>query len=278
MKAPATAVRLGGSGLYGRDREVAALDDILELARSGRRAIALVDGEAGIGKTRLLTAVADTAGNRGMQVAVGGAVELEQTRPFGLVAAAWAASLGQDPRRAAIADLLAARVDGGHGFVTVTSDPGLQFRAIDAIVDLVEELALAGPMALCLDDLQWADPSSLLTLGAIIRRVTDLPVALIGSRRPRPNGPELERFMSAVAVAEPRLIQLGPLRRRRCVTSLRRSPLPSRAPGCCRSLSGRPATRCSSRSSSRRCGRRQRSGPSTGARTRSVPHCHQRCG
>jgi hypothetical protein len=41
------------------------------------------------------------------------------------------------------------------------------------------------------DDLQWADPSGLLTLGALSRRVTDLPVALIGCMRPSPRAAEL---------------------------------------------------------------------------------------
>jgi hypothetical protein len=66
----------------------------------------------------------------------------------------------------------------------VTSDPGLRFRVVDAFTDLVEELALAGPVVLGLDDLQWADPSSLLTVGVLARRLTGLPVGLIGCLRP----------------------------------------------------------------------------------------------
>ncbi len=51
----------------------------------------------------------------------------------------------------------------------MTSDPGLQFQAVDAFVDLVETLALGGPLVLGVDDLQWTDPSSLLTLAAVAR-------------------------------------------------------------------------------------------------------------
>ena len=71
----------------------------------------------------------------------------------------------------------------------MTSDPGLRFRAVDALADLVEELALAGPLVIGVDDLQWADPSSLLTLAALGRRLAYLPVALIACFRPSPRSP-----------------------------------------------------------------------------------------
>src|SRR6185312_17285917 len=98
------------------------------------------------------------------QVARGQAAELTQSRPFGLVMSAFGCSRASaDPRRAAIAGLLAARGADGEP-VTVTSDPGLRFRVVDALADLAEELAAAGPLLIAADDLQWADPSSLLTL------------------------------------------------------------------------------------------------------------------
>ena len=46
-----------------------------------------------------------------------------------------------DPRRAALGGLLAPR-PGGHEPITVSSDPGLQFQAVDGVVDLVEMRAL----------------------------------------------------------------------------------------------------------------------------------------
>ena len=58
-------------------------------------------------------AALEDARARGMQVARGGAEELEQTRPFGLVAAAFGCDRSSgDPRRAAIADLLSQNVEG----------------------------------------------------------------------------------------------------------------------------------------------------------------------
>ena len=146
-----------------------------------------------------------------MQVARGRAEELEQSRPFGLVAAAFGCvRSSDDPRRAAIADLLASPMGGGAP-VTVTSDPGLRFRAVDAFADLAEALALAGPLVIGVDDLQWADSSSLLTVGAVARRIAGLPVALIGCLRPLPNSADLDRVTRLLDKAGARRIWLGPL-------------------------------------------------------------------
>ena len=72
---------------------------------------------------------------------------------------------------------------------------------MDAFVDLVEELALRAPLVIGLDDLQWADPSSLLTISALARRLTGLPLALICCFRPSPRVPQLERAVAALHAA-----------------------------------------------------------------------------
>ena len=181
--------------LRGRAVELAALGEALDRVASGRPAIVLIEGEPGIGKSRLLAAAAADARGRGMQVAVSRAEELDQARPFGVAAAVFGClPSSPDSRRAAIATLLTAQGSGGQGPVTVTSDAGLQFRAVDALAGLAEELALSGPLVIGVDDLQWADPSSLLTLGTLIRRLAGLPVALIGCLRPAPRIPDLQRL------------------------------------------------------------------------------------
>jgi len=94
--------------------------------------------------------------------------------------------------------MLAPQPSGYRAPITVTSDPGLRFRVVDAFTDLVEEIALSGPLVMGMDNLQWADPSSLLTLGALGRRLSYLPVALIGCFRPFPRVTELERLAGAL--------------------------------------------------------------------------------
>src|SRR5215472_2506072 len=198
--------------ICGREIEIQALSEALDRVAAGRAAIVLVEGEAGIGKTRLLAQALQDARGRGMQVAAGRAEDLEATRPFGVLAAAFGcARSSADPRRAAIAGLLAAPARGDQGAITVTSDPGLRFRVVDAFTDLVEELALAGPLVLGLDDLQWADPSSLLTVGVLARRLTGLPVGVIGCLRPSPHAAELDRLATALEAAGARHLTLHPL-------------------------------------------------------------------
>ncbi len=198
--------------ICGREAEIAALGEALGRVAAGGPAIVLVEGEAGIGKTCLLAQVLQDARGRGMQVAAGRAEELERTRPFGVLAAALGcARSSPDPRRAAIAGLLGAQGAGDLGPITVTSDPGLRFRVVDAFTDLVEELALAGPVMLGLDDLQWADPSSLLAVGVLARRLAGLPVGVIGCLRPSPRTAELDRLAGALEAAGARHLVLRPL-------------------------------------------------------------------
>ena len=70
---------------------------------------------------------------------------------------------------------------------------------------------MTGPLVAGLGDLQWADPSSLLTLGTVPGRLADLPVALVAGLRPSPRPPELERALAALDGGGARRLSLGPL-------------------------------------------------------------------
>ena len=72
--------------LRGREAEIGKLGEALDRAASGQLAIALIEGEAGIGKSRLLAEVLAAGASRGMQIATSRAEELERARPFGVVA------------------------------------------------------------------------------------------------------------------------------------------------------------------------------------------------
>jgi DNA-binding CsgD family transcriptional regulator len=197
--------------LHGREVEFRALSDAFDRVAAGHLTIVIVEGEAGIGKSRLLVEALSDARVRGFEVVTGRARELEGTRPFGVLADIFAgAGSSSDPRRAAIAALLATH-NGDRAPLTVSSDPGLQFQAVDAFVDLIESLALQRPLVVAVDDLQWADPSTLLTLATLGGRLADVPLALLGCLRLLPRGPELQRVLEAMEAGGARRLPLGPL-------------------------------------------------------------------
>jgi predicted ATPase len=78
-------------------------------------------------------------------------------------------------------------------------------------VDLAEAAALRGPLEVGLDDLQRADPSSLLTLAAMARRLADSPVALLVCLRLRPRSEELVWALDALEAPKARRLALGQL-------------------------------------------------------------------
>ncbi len=198
--------------LHGRDDELGVIAGALDEVASGRSAVLLIEGEAGIGKSRLLHDALGQARSRDLRVLSARGEELEGTRPFGVVAEALGCrESSADPELAKVGRLLSSHVGSDGGPVTVTSDPGLQFRVVDTLVDLVERLAIRGPVVIGIDDLQWADPSSLLTLDAWRRRLAHLPVAVIGCLRPAPRTPMLQRLLDALTRDRAGRIGLGPI-------------------------------------------------------------------
>ncbi|HUR49802.1 MAG TPA: AAA family ATPase [Acidimicrobiales bacterium] len=190
-----------GAALVGRDTELSILEQAVQGALGGTLHAAFVEGEGGMGKSTLLRRTVDLARDAGFTVFLGEADELEQGRPFRSILEAMGCVGPQtDSRRAEIVRLLGAASD----------TEAASFRLIDAFDDLVEAEALEGPILLAIDDLQWADPGTVGTLGSVSRRLTALPILIIGCFRPLPRGAELAALLRS-APATARAISLGPL-------------------------------------------------------------------
>jgi DNA-binding CsgD family transcriptional regulator len=198
--------------LHGRRGELEQLEAWLGHAGSGAPQTVIVEGEAGIGKSSLLEATLARARERGFRVLAGRADEVERARPFGPLLEALGALAGSEVRR-----LLTA--GAGEGPIEPTGDPGLQFRVVDLLVGAVEEAALAGPLAVAVEDLHWADASTRLTLRSLSRRIAYLPVALLTTLRPLPRPHELERLLEALVRDGAHELVLEPLDER-AVTAL----------------------------------------------------------
>lgn len=194
--------------LVGRDAELAvAVAAVRELSQ-GRPSVLVIEGEAGIGKTRLVEGMVDEARARGVTVFAGHAHPFERTRPFGVVAEALGlVRRSADPRRSAIG----ARLAGVGGDVPATGGGGTQYQVVEAIVDLVEASCLEGPVLLVAEDLHWADSASLLTILTVARQLTFSALLVVVTARSSPQPDEVVRLVDDLAATGARVLPLQPL-------------------------------------------------------------------
>jgi predicted ATPase len=185
--------------LIGRAAELAQIEAVVATAAGGRGRVLLLDGEAGIGKTRLVEQALDLAAGAGMPSFVARCDELESRRPFGAIAACLGVSARRtEPRHRHVARLL-------------FEGPAPEAHLVEALVALVEEACEAGPLAIALDDLHWADPSTLLVLHRLVAAVDQLPLLVCGAYRPAPRPPELARLLRGAAARQATTLSLAPL-------------------------------------------------------------------
>ncbi len=167
-----------------------------------------LEGEGGIGKTRLLNETLSLAQARDFQVFQGRSEELERSRPFGPLADALGCRRrSSDPHRAAIARLLSG--EGAEGDSGAAEGPGIRYQILEEFLDLIEGLTEKGPLIFALEDLHWSDPSTLLAVRALVRRLTHLPVVLLATFRSLPVRPELERLVEACLAEGALHLRLG---------------------------------------------------------------------
>jgi len=197
-----------GERLVGREVEVAVAAAAVRDLSDGRGSALVIEGEAGIGKTRLVECIVDDARSRGVAVYGGQAHPFERARPFGVVAAALNLSRrSPDPRRAAIGELLSGRGPGAP----VPAAGDIQYRVVEEIVDLVESTCSESPMLLVAEDIHWADSASLLTVLSVARQLPLAALLVVVTARSSPQPARLERLLADLAAGGARTLRLQPL-------------------------------------------------------------------
>ena len=178
--------------LVGRQRELERLDALLSGLADGP-AIAVVSGEAGIGKTRLLAEACDRADAQGHLVLSGRAAEFEEQLPFAAFVDALDDYLASLQGRSFAALEQEQRAELAHLFPALAgleedAPAGLQderYRSHRAVRGLLESLSTSQPLVLALDDLHWSDTATLELLAHLLRRPPAGPVATAAGVPPR---------------------------------------------------------------------------------------------
>jgi DNA-binding CsgD family transcriptional regulator/tetratricopeptide (TPR) repeat protein len=142
--------------MRGRDAERQVVHGLLRRAQRGLGGVVLVEGEPGMGKSRLLHEATDEAAGQGFSLAAGAADQLGRAIPFFALRTAL-----RDP------------------FARLTADDD---DRISQIRGHLEQRASTAPVLVCLDDLQWAGPATLAALRILPQELKRYPVAWILGR------------------------------------------------------------------------------------------------
>lgn len=179
--------------LVGREKELAYLRTRLESACGGRGCMLLLEGEAGIGKTRVANETAKLASALGFATLWGACSDLQSPPPYqGLMPilrggiGRW--KRGKPPQIPAIwlNELLLLLPELAAEFPNLAprAESSSQERLLEAIAQYVIGIGRASPHLIVLEDLHWADPATLEALRFLAPRLGDLPILLILTLRP----------------------------------------------------------------------------------------------
>jgi DNA-binding CsgD family transcriptional regulator/tetratricopeptide (TPR) repeat protein len=184
-------------GVHGRETELALIRRELERLADGAEAVILVEGAAGMGKSRLLAEVAAIARNLGVKTG----------------------SSAADPSETVVelATLFGALFDGSDPLLdsadlaTLPSQAEQRFWLLRDLQQLLERAALETPLLIAIDDAHWADGGTVAALRTLPMRLMGLPIAwLVAFRTPRETT-ALVRALEQLRQEGAETIALGPL-------------------------------------------------------------------
>ena len=225
--------------LVGRDEQRTAAVDAIESALSGRGSVLLIEGEAGVGKTRLLEAIAEDANWRGCGVLWGESPDGEASRSYQPLVAALTEALSPlrtEQLRVQIGDLWVSELarlipslrDGLGDLPSVAALEPLEEagRVREAIGRTVEGLARLTPQVMVLDDFQWADDETVAAVAYLAAAISDDPIVMcVGFRtqQARDNPGVWDALRRIDAGPASRRITLDPLSRAETAELIRAS-------------------------------------------------------
>lgn len=198
--------------LVGREEELDRLRALLLGAKAGEPALALLEGPAGIGKTRLLDELRREAGGDNVRVLTARGSELEAEFAFGVARQLLEASLADAEVRARWLEGAAAPATallappGTVPELQAVGDP--TFALLHGLYWTVANAAADGPLLLAIDDLHWCDRPSLRFLAYLVRRLDGLPVLIAATLRTAEPG--TDAALLAELAADPLTVTIRP--------------------------------------------------------------------
>lgn len=179
--------------LVGRSAELALLSKAIDDAAKGAGRSVFIVGEGGIGKTRLATAVTERAAKRGWSVAVGRAYPVETGVPYAIFSDALLPLLQKLEPSALSVLTRGGTAELGYLFPTLGApgdrerasagaDPAeIKARLLWNFTQFLSRLSARQPLFIVLENLQWADPSSLELFHFIGRQIGSQKIILLGT-------------------------------------------------------------------------------------------------
>jgi DNA-binding CsgD family transcriptional regulator/predicted negative regulator of RcsB-dependent stress response len=195
--------------LLERERALGAIEAAIEACRNGTGSAVMIEGQPGMGKTRLHEAALDQARSRGLCVLRVAGSELERNLAFGVAGGLLRTLLSElaGPERAALLAEAPARIRFLLGTGEKPEDGGQpsDLAVSHGIFTTIAAVAETRPALIAIDDLQWSDAASLRFVLYLLGRLDELSVAVVMTRRPGVSDEHLN-----LVAADPR-IRVEPL-------------------------------------------------------------------
>jgi DNA-binding CsgD family transcriptional regulator len=201
--------------LLEREAEVAMIQELVATIGGGAGRLLVIEGSAGMGKTRLVGVTRAAARAAGLEVLAARAGELEQQFAFGVVRQLFEPLLAR-----ASAEERADLTAGAAGLVlplfqqpTAASERAADssFAMLHGLYWLAANLALRRPALLAIDDLHWADVASLRWIAYLARRLEGLPLLVAVAARPPEQSTEAALVTEVLADPAAAVVRPGPL-------------------------------------------------------------------
>ncbi len=189
-----------------RTQELATLRAGIEALRHGGSAAVWVEGEPGIGKSSLVAEALEGASELGWDIGWGIADQLAERLPLSVIQDCLQVRLSSpDPRRAHAASLLRSQRLG------LFADGDASVSGVEVLMALADELCATAPTVIVIDDLQWADDTSLLVWHQLAASIDQLRLLLIATCRSDQRRPEVQQVQASLTRRGGAVVTLGPL-------------------------------------------------------------------